>query len=866
MAKYRLSFFCLCLAACFLWLAVAQRLGATYLEDDMLWFIPSIENTLHTKSFYDVIRAFHTSEMTLFDGINFSFFVIVVGHHFPVYAYAAFIGHILNALAFFILLVVGLRLLPVTGLLASLIFLTFYGSYHAYLWPMAIHHQFVLLLSFVMMTLYLIADRYLDENKNIDKIYGWMLVGALCAGINRFSILVLPLMIVTHLVLTNHTTLKLIEKIRRWLPVFYLLTVYQVMIICFGEQEDVLSKILPRHALHLTWFRAMFVAAGWAAVILGVYAVLRLALKKTMTNQLYFLHRPWYILLFFVYPLGLCSYTWFAPMTSVESRGVFQRWQPMVLPEGIWAHTGWCLLGAVLLLFLIRQALVKKDLSIFLVWYLFITPYLITQGEDISSRYLVYVSPIFALSLALLWQELKWKWIKILATAGLMILMVSNIWAIHLRSLSSWTTDYRWSYDFIKYAHVIKADLIQKGIKPSDASLCVQDVKPIAYLDRWQGRILRNDFDGFSPLVDITESVLGGAIPRSFKINKPCASDDQRYDALIMDSSRVKILNHPFQGEALELYAQDYDPDPKIIHNDRLIYQDSVFPKPLDFAQGHFIGTYKGFSIFYFGEFYFVIRDKSFNLIQFKLNSDGTSYAAKALWEAKQWVDKKRGLPVVMERSPQMPDSFIPTKSYVHGRVSCWGIPFGHWQWQTQVGYIGDNKYTSSIFTVYPLAGRMYHYAYAYKAILDQGLLPVRSQEGTLISFKKNPAREIMYNHHQGFMQRRGYKEDIFSDTRDLAGLLTWVLKQNYQQGHILRTSFHVGRNLYQCASIPVKIMGNKDFINIHISRIYRDLTIRPWGSLEAIIIHQGDINLPVQLILNFGFLHIPIDFNAEIS
>jgi len=873
MANYRISFLCLSLAACFLMWAAAQRIGHTYLEDDMLWFIPSVENTLHTQSFYDVLKSFHASEMTLFDGMYFSFFVTFIGHHFPVYAYASFICHFLNAAAFFIMLVLGLRLSQGLSLLASLIYLTFYGHYHAYLWPIASHHLWVLLLTFIIMTLYLIADRRLDENKNIAKIYGWMVVLALCAGLNRLSILVLPLMMVLHIAFTNNNTLKLADKVRRWLPVFYLLTVYQVIIVFFGGHQDVLIKILPQHPHQWSWPAALLIAAGWAVFILFLYGAIGLIVRVphssrmipiAPTNKLYFLNWPWYGLLFFSYPLGLCCYTWFAPMASVESRGVFQRWQPMALPEGILAHIGWWLLGTVLLFYLIRTAVVRRDLLIFLVWYLFLMPFLAFYGENIPSRYLIYVSPVLAVSLALLWHQIKWKWIKTVTTAGLVFLMALNIWAIHARSLSSWTTDYRWSYDFIKYAHFIKADLIQKGIKPSDASLCVQNAGPMPYLNGWRGWFLSNDFDGFSPLIDITESVLGSS-PRSFKINKPCASENQRYDALIMNSAGIKILDGPIHGNGLELFAQDYDPDLKIIQNDRLIYQDSVLSKPLNFPQGHLIGAYKGFSIFYFGEYYFVVPGKDFNLIQFKTNSYVREFAAKTLWEVRQWVDEKRGISAITNMFPQAPASFILTKSYVY-RLSCLGIPIGHWQWQTKEGYVDQKRYTYSIFTFKPWAWLTHHYGYVYKTILDQNFLPIRSQEGSLDKFKKNLVRTIIYNHHQGFMRRRGYEEDILSDTRDLAGLLTWGLKQNYQQGGVFRTSFHEGRNLYQCEVIPVKSVRDKIFINIHISRIRRDLTIRPWGTLEARLIHQGDINLPVQLILKFGFLHIPIDFNYDLS
>jgi hypothetical protein len=848
MAKYRLSLLCLLLAACFLWLAVSQRVGATYLEDDLLWLLPSVEHTLHTQSLYGVLKAFHASEMDFSDGMYFSFLLTLFGHHFPAYAFISFITHFFIAVSFFMMLVLGLRLSQGLSLLASLIYLTFDGHYHAYLWPMAAHHLWVLFISFLTMTLYLIADRRLDEGKNINTLYGWLIVLAVCAGLNRQSILVLPLMMAAHIAFTNKDTSKVLNKIRRWLPVFYLMSVYVVVVIFSGGPQAVLDKFLHHNAHQWPWF---IVAAGWAVFILCLYGALCLALRKSVINKLYSLRRPWYGLLFFSYPMGVCCYTWFAPMASIQSRGVFQRWQPMALPEGIWAHTIWWFLGTVLLLHLIRTAVVKRDLLIVLVWYLFLIPYLALQGENIPSRYLIYVSPVFALGMALFWQELKWKWIKTFGTVVLVILMALNIWAIHLRSLSSWITDYRWSYDFVKDAQFIKADLMRKAIKPVDASLCVQHVSPMPYLNNWRGKFLSEDFGGFSPLIDITQSVLG-AVPRSFSINKPCASEDQKYDALMMNSSRVRILNDTVQADSRALYAQDYDADTKIIQNDRLIYQDSVFSKPLDFAQGRLIGTYKGFSIFYFGQYFFIIRGNHFNLIQFKINRYKPGYAAKTLWEARQWIDRGP-MPSVSQDSFSM--ALRVEKSYTF-KMSWWGIPIGQWLWQIGQGDIGQHSYTSCVFTLKP-------YGYVYTAILDGDFLPIQSQEGSLVKFKKNLVPVIMYNHQQDIMQRRGYTEDILVDTRDMAGLFTWILKQHYQQNGIYRSSFHEGRDLYLCEIIPVKMTGDKILINIHIARILRDLTTRPWGSLEALLNVQGDLNLPVQLTLKFGFLHIPINFKT---
>jgi len=122
-----------------LWKAIAWRVTHTYLEDDSLWFLPLIERLWSEKSGVELIKAFHMPEVTLFDAVYYSFLKLVFGYTFSLHPIPSLLVHAVNGAVLYILL----RKLDSSRLAAAaagLIYLTFYGHYHTYIWPMSMHH------------------------------------------------------------------------------------------------------------------------------------------------------------------------------------------------------------------------------------------------------------------------------------------------------------------------------------------------------------------------------------------------------------------------------------------------------------------------------------------------------------------------------------------------------------------------------------------------------------------------------------------------------------------------------------------------------------------------------------------------------
>lgn len=86
-----------------------------------------------------------------------------------------------------------------------------------------------------------------------------------------------------------------------------------------------------------------------------------------------------------------------------------------------------------------------------------------------------------------------------------------------------------------------------------------------------------------------------------------------------------------------------------------------------------------------------------------------------------------------------------------------------------------------------------------FKTILDQEtFLPYVFSQNSLYHIKKaKPPKEILYNHDEWMMQRKGNVEDIEEDTRDFASTLLWLMSQDYKKKPLVETTLNINRTLY---------------------------------------------------------------------
>ncbi|MCR4337389.1 MAG: DUF3108 domain-containing protein, partial [Candidatus Omnitrophica bacterium] len=176
-----------------------------------------------------------------------------------------------------------------------------------------------------------------------------------------------------------------------------------------------------------------------------------------------------------------------------------------------------------------------KDLFLFWCWYALLIPYLSRHPNETVSKYLVYLSPVFCLFFSLFFFEIlpqkiskRWTGFYLNGTRCLMIIfIVLNLLAIHLRSSKTVLLQYHWSYDSIKIAHLIDDDLRQRDDE-GKVELCISGITDIPYKEKWQPGFLRSfDFEAFDSFKMILASVTqqhGQVV-----VNGPCPEGVRTY-------------------------------------------------------------------------------------------------------------------------------------------------------------------------------------------------------------------------------------------------------------------------------------------------------------------------------------------------
>ncbi len=526
-----------------LFLSCYYRISHTYLEDDLLWTLPFISQLLENRSLWDILKAFHGDELSLFNGFHYLSMLSLFGFKLRFYVVVMFVLHSLNAALLFILLKNRLRLLLVTSALASFIYLTFYGHFHAYLWPIAMNHLFIVFSFLLLLNLYLKTDELFDAGTDYKKFYGLTFTAAFLASLTRLSVLIVPLMLLTHILFSHENSKSALRKYRLWMPVLFILPLYQLFLLVNGGTADVLDKLLdPFEGLFhgKSIIGTTFILFGTYAFVLYLFQFCLVILAKRQTDNLFapLIKKLSYIAIVVPHYFLLCLFLWLAAIPSALGADSVSRWQPMNYPSNGYVFI--VLLGICIILmgsfvrFIIKG---NKSLIILLVWYLSCLPFLGLDMAALPSRYLIYISPIFCVVVPLFFIEILPAHCPFLNRQGyrklvclfIFLLMFVNIVAIHLRSVRTLLADYRWSYDYIKISHLITNDLRQKAKPFQEQSVCVNGLQQIPSAASWQQGFLKNfDFDRYDSFRQTFLSIYDSGNVQ-FKINEECMLPDQAY-------------------------------------------------------------------------------------------------------------------------------------------------------------------------------------------------------------------------------------------------------------------------------------------------------------------------------------------------
>ncbi len=551
----------------------------------MLWFAPLHLILIKNTSWLDLLQILHGYELTLSDGLYFYFLNFLFGLRLQYFIFVSLFLHLFNSLMLFNFLRTRLKISFDASFVAALIFLAFYGQFHVYVWPLAAHHLIAIFFIFTILNLYFCVEDKVASGGRYRAVYGWTLAVSLLSSFLRLSILAVPVMIFAHLLLCAEDRRRVLEKYDRWLPLFIIFTLYPVWILISGKQAVLELVFEPFYEL-LEGRQNLPTALGGMSLCIGILFVVREILRRVSSGQIkeraIKIIRWLLILIFLMSPqfLYLALRALLNPLESALSENTLKRWQPIDFPVMNGAAIAGIILLVTLLLFFIFYALRQnKHLIIFVVWYIFLIPYLGSRPEFIYSRYLVFISPLLALMFALFFveflpQQLPGQWRqrwRIGFYIFIFLLLTSNVLAIKLRLFRTTLVDYHWSYDYIKISRLIKQDLRKREVK-DDQMICVSGVQEIPYATGWKkGFLSFFHFDYYSPFCQTLSSTLEWPMSRVM-VREACPDSAVSYfvnDYTVLDEDKKNIepfyqyyekglefLNHNDPRQAIQAFQE----------------------------------------------------------------------------------------------------------------------------------------------------------------------------------------------------------------------------------------------------------------------------------------------------------------------
>ncbi len=147
-----------------------------------------------------------------------------------------------------------------------------------------------------------------------------------------------------------------------------------------------------------------------------------------------------------------------------------------------------------------------------------------------------------------------------------------------------------------------------------------------------------------------------------------------------------------------------------------------------------------------------------------------------------------------------------------------------------------------------------------------QDLLPYYFEQSDVYSAKKGKSpKRIVYHHDALWMERKGYKEDIWDDTRDVVSMISWLMSQEYGDERFLKTTMNINRTIYLVAGktkemdSPRKQPSQEKVSEVRLKIFQLDKTFNKSGEWRATVylMKAGQRYLPLFFRANKGFLRI---------
>ena len=242
-------FIYLIMAASFL-IALYPQIKGHVFEEDLLWFVPAVARQTEGLSILKLINYFFASLPTWYASPALKIYTFAALRLFgPLAQYFIFISIMVHFLcsALLFLLCRNLGLNSRISFLSALMYLVLFAHFHAYMWPMAFQHLIVVFFILAGLVLYLKTIKRINQGRNYRPFFIAAIAVNLVASFCSFSILILPLIILTHILFCARGNKERIRQYDMWLPVFIIYTIWPLFALAAGECRifSVLRPIIP---------------------------------------------------------------------------------------------------------------------------------------------------------------------------------------------------------------------------------------------------------------------------------------------------------------------------------------------------------------------------------------------------------------------------------------------------------------------------------------------------------------------------------------------------------------------------------------------------------------------------------------------
>lgn len=495
-------------------------IAKSFFDQDLLWFVPAVLRSTKGLSFGELIGYFlnpfplqHAMPiLKIYTYFILSLFCSLAKYFISV----SIIFHFANSFLLF-LLGKNLGLNSRISFLSSLMYLTIFAHFHAYMWPMVFMHLATIFFILLVLIFYLKTDNLIGNNLKFRRFYILTLCINFFAPLCRLSILSLPVMILTHILFCSKDKEQRLRKYKIWMPLFATYLIYPLLLISCGEFrfKALLGPLIAKFGfvfkntlLYSFFANINIVTKFFILFLIGLcflYAFKILlvihsnfSLKKSRVFKRAFIIMIALACIILIIDGGpkrlMIPYNTFAPFVGTVSTFLEPLDNAMFIDSTRANYSiplqlnvfNFLLAFFILFLFLKNFLFKQKQLAILLVFYLFNVPYVYLL-QSIPSRHYIYLSPIFCIIFCCAFDSIfsyymnqtKFKIVtkEIILCLIFVILCIPNLLAIKLSLFRGKAVNSFFSYDYIRGANIIKPDLI----KNKEKVIYVNGIIPVTF-------------------------------------------------------------------------------------------------------------------------------------------------------------------------------------------------------------------------------------------------------------------------------------------------------------------------------------------------------------------------------------------------